>query len=461
MRRFAAIGILGLAGSLALAQSAALPGRFPVYPTQPSGQRLPCAPVAPQASAAAPPPAAPVGGEAFLVENLKTFEPRDVKLTWHNRHWLLTHRGEALKDFGLREQEARHALRVIQDLRLNQYGTVGSPPVMEYWLCDGVAPQQQVRLGMRALPLDFARLRAEEVQGQWCLREGQRVLFSFGKKADDARQALAVMRKYHFDQVGMIGQPSPSMYVFLAPPPAGQALPAPRPSGGNTRQMNTPRFSRLAKNPDGTPRQDAKKAAEANALVLPSLPPVSKSAPPPQAQPPAGMRQAPPWREQPRIGTLDPQSRKERVTFDWRQVQLRQDGPDWKLVSGSLVLANFGANVHDARLALSAVRHFRFTEQHRMGGERPVLSYCAAPAQSPRGVPLGMPAQVLQPDKLEVRQQGQTFALCSGEQVVLRMGERPDEARRLMEVIKTNKFDRLCQFGEPGKDGLALLVRSR
>jgi hypothetical protein len=149
------------------------------------------------------------------------------------------------------------------------------------------------------------------------------------------------------------------------------------------------------------------------------------------------------------------------VTFDWRRAQLRQDGSEWKLVSGPQVLANFGTNVHDARLALSAVRHYRFTEQHHLGGERPVLSYCAATSAAPRGVMLGLHAQVLLPEQMEVQQVGTAYALTSGKHVVLRLGEQPEEARRLLEVIRSNRYDRLCRLGEPGKPGMTILVRSK
>jgi hypothetical protein len=41
-------------------------------------------------------------------------------------------------------------------------------------------------------------------------------------------------------------------------------------------------------------------------------------------------------------------------------------------------------------------------------------------------------------------------------------GERPNEARALLEVIKRNRFDRLCHIGSDGAgQGMTFLVRSR
>jgi hypothetical protein len=193
----------------------------------------------PPAGKAAPPPAE---AAAALAESVRPFNTSAVRLEWNNRRWQLVADGVMLKDFGVREQEARQALRLVQDLHLNQYGTVGSPsPVMEYWLSDGRAPQGLAG-GLRALPLDPTGLRVEQIQGQWCLRDSQRVLFNFGQRADDARQALAVVRKYGFTQVGVIGQGITSMFVFTARPglPGGTTSPL----SGAGRHLNVPPFPR-------------------------------------------------------------------------------------------------------------------------------------------------------------------------------------------------------------------------
>jgi hypothetical protein len=415
--------------------------------SQPEVRVLPKRPVAA--------PAAPAPQPAPPVENLQTIQPQSVKLGWSNRHWQLTHNGQVLKDFGTREQDARQALRLIQELRLNQYGTVGSPAVMEYWLVDGAAPQSQIHLGLRPLPFDGGHLRVEQTQGRWCVRDRQRVLFDFPRQ-EEASQALGVIQKYHFEQVGVIGQTSP-MHVFLAK--ANGAA--------DTGRQEGTHFSRVAKESDGTPKKQ-QPAAPSPLAGMPQggLPPVARPTAPAPAtptQPTLTSRQAPLWRGQPHFGPATQPSlaaQPDRVPFDWRQVQLKQEGADWKLVVGSQTLANFGTNTYEAKLALSAVRHYRFNEERRVGGDQSVINYCTAPAMAPRGVMLGLNAQVLTPDKMEVQQVGTGFALCNGQQVVLALGERKEEATRLLEAIKTNKYDRLCQLGEPGKSGLALLVRS-
>jgi hypothetical protein len=471
MSRFLAIFLFS--GTLAIAQTNPAP---PVRQEPPpvSTVQGPNLPPPNEPAPLAPTPAAPI--PVPLTEKLREFSPTEVKLGWHNRHWQLTHNGDVLKDFGLREQDARQALRVIQELRLNQYGTVGSPAVMEYWLRDGFAPQGEARLTLRPIPLDSAQMRVEQMQGKWYIREGQRVLFGFHRQ-EDADQALTVMKKYHFDQLGTIGQSAP-MYVFLSRTPGT----TPTATDKQDKQgKQTQPFSRLAKNSDGTPKGD--KTSNKNAGVpQPGLTPVVNPTPAGNAagrignpshdpvgrisnpshdtQLPASREKAM-WRTQPQPGpkTL-PGAQPDRLPFDWRQVQVRQQGADWTLVSGSQVLANFGANLNEARLALSAVRYYRFTELHRVGGAQPAVNYCTPSLLAPRGVMLGLHAQVLMPEQMAVQPLGEGYALYSGNQVVMKVGEHA-EARRLVELIKSNKYDRLCQIGEPGKDGMTILVRSR
>src|SRR5262245_6812006 len=160
------------------------------------------------------------GTEVPLVrdENLATFDPALVELRWQDQCWLLVHDGSILKDFGRREEAAREAWRLIRDLRLSQRGTIGGPqPVLEYWLAEGQPPRWLPR-GLRTMALDSEALQVERTQAHWVLREPTRLLFNFGIHEKEARQALAVIRKYGFNEVGVIGQGVPSMLVCVAGP---------------------------------------------------------------------------------------------------------------------------------------------------------------------------------------------------------------------------------------------------
>src|SRR5437660_9157668 len=57
-------------------------------------------------------------------ESLVSFDYRQAELRWIDQRWQLIAGGVWLRDFGRRESDARAALRTIQNLHLNQRGTV-------------------------------------------------------------------------------------------------------------------------------------------------------------------------------------------------------------------------------------------------------------------------------------------------------------------------------------------------
>ena len=90
------------------------------------------------------PPALPAGVSQFardlqpagtaqpaeeVVENIRSFDHMAATMSWVHKHWQVVAGGTVLKDFGSRDLDARLALRLIHTLRLNGYGTVGTPHV--------------------------------------------------------------------------------------------------------------------------------------------------------------------------------------------------------------------------------------------------------------------------------------------------------------------------------------------
>jgi hypothetical protein len=444
-RTLVLVGAL-LAGRPAAAQS---PTRFApappnLFPTQPAPL-----PALPPASPVAPSAAMPAA-DSDPAEDLVSFDGIAARLEWVDQRWQVVAGGKVLKDFGRRESEARRALRLIQDLGLTQRGTVGRPaPVMEYWLASGRGPQG-LTPGLRLLPLDLPSMRVEKIQAQWCLRDDQRILFNFGLHPEEARRALAILRKYRFTQVGTIGQAVPSMLLFLS-------------EGEGMSGLSSAATSRIRKVSQRTPGSSPGQPADSmpGTVVRAALPPLQDGTSSlPHAHPAvfkgqmdrtalAGRKLGlPGWDEQ-----------GEWVPFDWQHVQVRQEEGVWKLAAGSYVVATFGADEEAARQALAAVRHYRFTEHCRVGRPAPVFSYFLVNGQAPRGLLFGLSGQAFQPDKLSVQALGRQWALCEGDRVLLVLDEDGDEARRLLEAIRRNGFDRLCRIGPSEKESMSFFVR--
>ncbi len=176
-----------------------------------------------------------------LIENVVTFDPDLLQLDWtpdtsqQGYSWQLRCGELTIRDFGSNETAARQMLLLIRQLRVNQYGSVGEArPILEYWLSDGQAPSGFAS-GLRLSPVDQRTLRVENSYGQWCVRDAYRTLLSFERGEEDARRALAILRKYRFTQVGIVCSSNPPILLFLTSP--GDALEAMRP-GQDLHQLS-------------------------------------------------------------------------------------------------------------------------------------------------------------------------------------------------------------------------------
>jgi len=337
-----------------------------------------------------------------------------------------------------------------------------------------LAPGPLPRSGMHTFPIEPDRLRVEQVQGQWCVRDANRVLFNFAQYADEAREALAVLQKHHFTQVGFVGQGAPTMIVFGG---NGQgdspAMAATHGASAMGRQFAPQKFSRLVANGDGSPRIEPMKGRSGTpaqgyeGLVQPLVPPLfapaNVRATPAGGLPTLGNLRAVAWHTQPHFGpqapaqSATPAGQEERRAFDWRQAQVRQENGAWKVTVGSQVLAGFGANLQQSQAALAAIRYYRFTEVRAVAGGDG-SAYFLANGASPRGLMLGLQGEELQPDKLDVQHRAEGYAVCQGSHVILQFRDRPEPARQALEAIQRQKLDRLCHVGQ---EGMTMLVRSR
>ena len=390
-------------------------------------------------------PVQPPGPESTI-----TFDTDQVELQWSQREnrWQLFAGAVFLKDFGRSDTEGREVLRLIRELRLNSLGTVGVPrPIMEYWLVNGEPPRGPVN-GLRTLPLDTATLRVEQVQGHWCLRDNQRILFNFGQQAEAARRALAVLQLHGFTHVGYVGQVVPVMLVFLVETPSSGLAQA----SATTPAANTPKslfsdlhFPRLFGS--SSPQNPPPGSTGAPPGPMPTVPATPLG---PNGQRPSGAI-APVSLSVPRIGTGNNGypalgSIGDRMAFDPRQVQVRHDR-DWTVALGNYVLASFGPSEGDARLAQAALRYYHCTEQVQVGRPRPVCSFFLANGQAPHGMMAGLNFLPFRSENIQVRQLGSSYVLYDGSQVVLSFGERLYEAEQMQQAIQHYHFDHLCRIG--------------
>lgn len=423
---------------------------------------LPEVPKPPPEPKSALPPIATSHSGLPRSENLRRFNPHLVRLRWQDGRWWLEG-GGLHKDFGRRQEEARQALQLIRSLDLDQRGTIGKPqPLMEYWLHRGKAPGGFTP-GMRMIPIDGKNMAVDKVEGQWFLAEGRKALFRFGPHEQEARQALAVIQKYNFDHIGIVGQATPSMLIFLKRKSSladhGRFDLSPYRKTTAAPSM----IQQASHREEESEKKPLKRVESALPIsVIPPLRPEGQKARPDLIRSkiirPKRFR-SPFSRNQLRNDPDDPVAL-DRVAFDYRQARIERDGLRWKLMVGRTEIADFGLSERQARIAMAAITHYRLSSMHLIGGENPVARYFLSGGSPPRGIMHGLIYDRFRPESLRIQQRGEHYHLYAAARPLLDCGPEKKNAQYIMDVIHKYRFDRLCRIGANDKETLRFFVKS-
>jgi hypothetical protein len=355
-----------------------------------------------------PPPAQPLASPKTEVAPApavpQRFDNSSLRVKREGGSWQLWAGSLLLKDFGPSEADAREAVQVFRDLRVNSRGSVGG--VFEFWLADGEAPSAFTRF-RQVVPFDPRSLRVERFNGQWVLRDARIILYNFGPSETDARQALAVCQRYSFNQLGCVGHPTPSLKYLMRDP--NPQLPPVRPTN------------------EVVPASAKMQASEAPRvpLVLPN----------------AGA-----------VG--------ERVPLDSRRLDLRRETGEWVLYAGRVPLGRFGANEREARSTLEVLQQFRVTELCRVGESG--FCFFLSNGRAPRGGSIvGLPARPLRPERLSVRQVGGNWVLSEDSRTLWSFGARAEDAQHALAAVRHYGFDYAVPLGGGRLGDIYLLVKDR
>ena len=395
--------------------------------------------------------AQPISPPSSEHADLTTFDFDKTELQWADNRWQLLTDGLPLKDFGRREADGRVALRLIRELKLNQHGSLGSPqPVIEYWLSDGRAPVGPC-LGLRTTPIDLDHVHVEEVQKQWCVRDTYRILFNFGSQESEAKKAIALIKRYRFNQVGYVGQGVPTMLVFLAD---SRSMPE--------AETDSLKVSRIAKHERMTAPMMAKgqsqiKMSDDGAMVG------GQQATAPQSfiKPNKALEGKVPDLAHANLAAAMPHARQlaepstlsetevavEHVPFDWRQVQVKKVGREWKVISGNLVLGNYGNNEKAADQAVTLIRTYHCTEQCKLGQPSPSFVYYLCNGLPPHGAILGISAIPFHASELTAKQIGPDWVVADSFRAIAAFGTKAEEASQALKILKRYQFDRVMTVG--------------
>ncbi len=418
-----------------------LPGGLPgsLAPAQPP-QTLPPALLAPPKLPGANPTGSPAAEVPLpQAEQKAPVSAMDVSVKRVVGGWQVWAGQRVLRDLGDNETNARDFVRVFRDLRPTEWVTIGgAKPVVEYGLTNGrpavagaaVDPKGDPNAGSRPgaasqLPgaqagfngptvtgagakfvqqIDLRSARVEPLRGVWCVRDDETILFNFGTDKASAEQAVAVIRKYGFNRVGVVGaaaQPVMS-YLFVS-------LDADRPKlGGGQLLLN----------------------AQIDALTRTGIP-------------------------VPGVGYTG-----EMVKIDAKKVEARKVGAEWVVAAGPEVLGRFGPTEWAAREAARTVQDAKFTEFCRLGGASG-LTFFLRDGKAPGRAPLSAQGRNFDPAALKVQQVNDKWAVTENNKHLFDVSG-PQEGEVVIRVLKSYGFDQLAHLTAGGpKGGVTFLVKNR
>jgi hypothetical protein len=355
----------------------------------------------------------------------------DVQVKRAPGTWQVWTGQKMLRDVGDSETSARDVARVLRDLRPTEWVTIGKgKPVVEYGLTngrpavaaaspDGKADQKgesgvgqasfngPVVTGAGAklvLPVDLRTARVEPIRGAWCVRDDSTLFFNFGPDKAGAEQAVAAIRKYGFNRVGVVGpQVQPAMsYLFASTdkePPRVLAGP-------------------LLFN------------AQVDAMTRTGIP-------------------------IPGVGFTG-----EMVKIDPKKVEARKVGFEWVVAAGPEVLGNFGATEWAAREAARTVRDANFTEFCKVGGQSN-LTFFLRNGKPPTRAPFSAQGRAFDPNGLKVLRINGKWSVTDSGKPLVAVGSA-QEGDVIARVLKAYGFDQMAHLGVgTPKGGITFLVKSR
>jgi hypothetical protein len=330
------------------------------------------------------------------------FDPATLRLKREAGQWQLWAGTQLLKDFGPAEADAHEVLRLFRDLRLNARGSVGG--VFEYFLSDNKAPSAALR-SKEVVPFDLATLRVEQINGQWVLRDPRIILYNFGLSQNDAKQALAICRQYGFNQIGIVGHPTPTLKYLLKDPNP--------PLSFKDRQPIVPVSAQMQAS-EPTRRQ----------LYVPGT----------------GA-----------VGSV--------TSFNYRQLDLHRDAGEFVLFHGKTVMARFGAQEQVARTALELLQQFRCTELCEFGPGG--FGFYLSNGRPPQGSLVGVQSRPIRFDRWSVRKIGGAWSICEDLRPLFQFGDEESTARQALAAIRHFQFDSYCPVGGGHLGDAYLFVRMR
>jgi hypothetical protein len=150
-----------------------------------------------------------------------------------------------------------------------------------------------------------------------------------------------------------------------------------------------------------------------------------------------------------RVGGIRPALPENGIAFDPGQAQAARVGGRWKIVAGSQVLLDFGANLSAALTAQRVIRHYGFNRQCAVGSPKPGMQYYLVDGAPPVG-PFGEEDSIrFHPSAVTVKKVRGRWKIVEGDHWMLDFASNESDALLAFRIIQKYGFNRICFVGRP------------
>jgi hypothetical protein len=279
-------------------------------------------------------------------------------------------------------------------------------PVIGYSL-EKNAPIRTIRaINTNSIPVNLESVRIDQVRNVWVVRDNNSILLNFGEERVEAEQAVAVIKRYSFNQIGYVGPvDSPVMRYFF------------------TEKVDTSK--QMVKNNTALDNLLQESSLDRTGIEVPGV----------------GL-----------VGV--------KTNIDATKLIVRKDAGEFVLVAGTEIIANFKHDEWSANDALRLLKtYYKPTAIVRVGN--PGIQFFLQDDRVPNRLPFGTVGNEFKRDRLSV-----ITTVDNKYKVVDMLGQEivkcksKSDCETIIRTIEHFGLNRMCKIGQTDQNSLRFLAKS-
>jgi cathepsin L len=149
-----------------------------------------------------------------MTEDCLSFNHTIAAVKKFNNSWKIVDGDHVMFDFGKNQAAASRSLKVIKFYKMNSSCSVGRPdPVFNYFLVGNSAPGGTMS-GQDCIKFNPNAIQIKEIDSQWKIYHGNKVMYDFGNKIDEAYHTFHMIKKYGFTHQCYVKGPKPPFHYL-------------------------------------------------------------------------------------------------------------------------------------------------------------------------------------------------------------------------------------------------------